>query len=261
MPVGRRSLCGLSVVIAFTVVFAFCTHASAQANPSDSSYYYVANTRPPDDFLALRTHPTARMGLRIMVMRNGTRVQVLQRRSDGWWYVRVIPSGEEGWALSGQGNKIWIECCVAASVDRAINSAPPQQLIRFRTPSNNVHCMAVTDEGKAEPNGIACDITNRSSTKPILPKPRDCEFDWGQRFELGNNSDAGLECASDWVGSYDSQILQYGSSTKIGNIVCSSLHSGLECRNVRGRGYFFVAKHPEDILGDKVSYRDCTSLL
>jgi hypothetical protein len=38
-------------------------------------------------------------------------LEVLERRGDGWWYDRVVPSGEEGWALSGQGNSIWIECC------------------------------------------------------------------------------------------------------------------------------------------------------
>ena len=25
--------------------------------------------------------------------------------------MRVVPSGEEGWTLSGQGNRKWIECC------------------------------------------------------------------------------------------------------------------------------------------------------
>ena len=44
-------------------------------------------------------------------MPNGTLLQTLQRRDDGWWYVRVVPSGEEGWTLSGQGNRKWIECC------------------------------------------------------------------------------------------------------------------------------------------------------
>ena len=112
------------------------------------------------------------------------------------------------------------------------------KLIRFRTPSSNIHCMFVMDENKTEPNGIACDIANRSNKKPILPKPKDCEFDWGQRFELGNSSDAGLECASDWVGSDDSRVLQYGSSMRLGNIVCSSLQSGLECKNDKGRGFF-----------------------
>jgi len=38
-------------------------------------------------------------------------LDVLFRRADGWWYVKVWPTGEEGWAFSGTGNKAWILCC------------------------------------------------------------------------------------------------------------------------------------------------------
>jgi|SRR6516164_9581068 hypothetical protein len=69
--------------------------------------YRVDNTRPPDAFLALRTHPSSVTGRRIMAMPNGTPLNVLQRNSNGWWYVRVL-GGPEGWALSRQGNKTWI---------------------------------------------------------------------------------------------------------------------------------------------------------
>jgi hypothetical protein len=92
----------------FVVLACFGAGASSAQN---ISYYYVVNTRPPDAFLALRTHPTSRQGMRVKEMPNGTLLQALQRRDDGWWYVRVVPSGEEGWTLSGQGNRKWIECC------------------------------------------------------------------------------------------------------------------------------------------------------
>ena len=39
---------------------------------SDNALYYVANTRPPDAFLALRTQPTSSAGARIMAMPNRT---------------------------------------------------------------------------------------------------------------------------------------------------------------------------------------------
>ena len=70
--------------------------------------------------------------------------------------------------------------------EQQLHAQDNYNLIRFRTPSSNIHCMFVIDENKTEPNGIACDITNRSNIKAILPKPKDCEFDWGQRFELGS---------------------------------------------------------------------------
>lgn len=69
-------------------------------------------TRSPDAFLALKTYPSSNSP-RIMAMANGTKLDVLLRRVDGWWYVKVWPTGEEGWAFSGQGNKAWILCCSA----------------------------------------------------------------------------------------------------------------------------------------------------
>ena len=69
--------------------------------------------------VALRTHPTSTDGLHDGAdagMR--TILQVLQQRPDKWWYVRVYPSRQEGWALSGQGERHWIECCVTASSER-----------------------------------------------------------------------------------------------------------------------------------------------
>ena len=101
----------------FIVVTLIGSSASVQEDASSpntaggDAYYYVANTRPPDAFLALRTQPSASSGQRIMAMTNGTLLQVLQRRENGWWYVRVKATGDEGWALSGQGAQAWIVCC------------------------------------------------------------------------------------------------------------------------------------------------------
>lgn len=117
-----------------------------------------------------------------------------------------------------------------------------QEPERFRTPSGNIHCMIFADEGKKDPGYTACDVNQDFTRKPIRPKPADCEFDWGQRFVLGNDSDAGLECASDWVGSEDSQILAYGTSIKKGAMTCSSEESGLTCKNANGHGFFLSRK-------------------
>jgi hypothetical protein len=79
--------------------------------PVGQSYHYVDDTRPPDAFLALRTQPSASSGSRIIEMPNGTLLHVLERRPDGWWRVRVAPSGPEGWALNRQRDRVWIHCC------------------------------------------------------------------------------------------------------------------------------------------------------
>ena len=76
-------------------------------------YSYVANTAPPDAFLALKAYPSAN-SQRIMAMANGTKLNVLLRRADGWWFVKVWPTGEQGWAFSGRGGKAYILCCAEA---------------------------------------------------------------------------------------------------------------------------------------------------
>jgi YARHG domain len=96
------------IVIAVAMLLSLASVSPAQSN----AYSYVANTMPPDAFLALKMYPSSNSP-RIMAMANGTKLDVLLRRVDGWWYVKVWPTGEEGWAFSGQGNKAWILCCAA----------------------------------------------------------------------------------------------------------------------------------------------------
>ena len=127
--------------------------------------------------------------------------------------------------------------CFALATSNCASAASYDQ-VRFRTPSNRIHCMFVIEQGSTAPNGLACDIDQSVVKKPARPRPADCEGDWGQRFELGNDSDAGLECASDWIGSDDSEVLAYGTSIRRGKIVCHSEATGLTCKNDRGRGFF-----------------------
>jgi hypothetical protein len=105
-----RRLC-LIVVAAFAANLLFHSPSFAQSGSSNGQYYYVGDTRPPDAFLALRTEPSGSIGQRIMQMPNGTLLDVLQRRADGWWYVRVVANGATGWALSQHGDRVWIYCC------------------------------------------------------------------------------------------------------------------------------------------------------
>jgi hypothetical protein len=109
----------LSALALFAITLILPNSSIAQSPP----YSYVANTIPPDAFLALKSYPTANSP-RIMAMANGTRLEVLLRRADGWWYVKVSPTGEEGWAFSGQGNAAYILCC-SASNGKVAEAAPP----------------------------------------------------------------------------------------------------------------------------------------
>jgi len=107
----------------------FVTMMSRGAIAQDAGHSYVANTAPPDAFLALKRFPGN--GPRIMAMANGTKLDVLFRRADGWWYVKVWPTGEEGWAFSGKGNKAYILCCTNG--ESAAAAAPESAEVEIRT--------------------------------------------------------------------------------------------------------------------------------
>ena len=72
----------------FFGILACCSVCFAQSGSPNRSFYYVANTRPPDAYLSLRTEPTTSRGMNIMTMPNGTLLELIERRLDGWWHVR-----------------------------------------------------------------------------------------------------------------------------------------------------------------------------
>jgi hypothetical protein len=105
--------------LVFGCIFLICDVAVVGAQQA----FCVENTRPPDAFLSLRTHPTAVGGSQIEEMPNGTPLEILQRRPDGWWQVRNVRSGRLGWALSRYGNRIWIDSCRLADASGYPNEA------------------------------------------------------------------------------------------------------------------------------------------
>jgi hypothetical protein len=116
-----------SVLLLTAAAFGTRTLSFAQ---SGGAYSYVANTMPPDAFLALKPYPSSN-GPRIMAMANGTKLEVLLRRVDGWWFVKVWPTGQQGWAFSGQGNKAYILCCSTDSGSHTDEEPPAKQIADF----------------------------------------------------------------------------------------------------------------------------------
>jgi hypothetical protein len=82
-----------------------------RAPPAPTLRHHFVQTPGPDYWLALRTRPSVSEGDRIRKMPNGTLVEVLSQRPDGWWRVRAVDTNETGWALSGGGGKRWLHCC------------------------------------------------------------------------------------------------------------------------------------------------------
>lgn len=79
---------------------------------SSNRYYFVWDTRPPDDWLDLWEGPYARGSL-IRHMPNGTALELLEKRPSKWYKFRIVETGEVGWTAWGNdsGNRIWIYCC------------------------------------------------------------------------------------------------------------------------------------------------------
>lgn len=205
----------------------------AQTYPPDKSFYYVANTHPPDAYLSLRTDPTTSHGMNIMQMPNGTLLELIERRYDRWWRVRVFPTGQEGWALSGDGNRAWIACCATAQGASAADQQAPGG---FKTPSNNIYCQFVEGVPGDFASYLRCDIKYRYTAPP--PRPTDCDLSWGDAYTISEEATSGqLFCHGDTAIDDALPTLLYGDLWRAGGIRCKSETIGLTCINAIGHGF------------------------
>ena len=117
---------------------------------------------------------------------------------------------------------------VAALIIALAAAAPASAATFFHSPSGNIRC--VIDRTSF----TRCDITEREWSLP--PKPRSCEFDWGNSLGLGFHGRGRFLCVSDAVER--GQTLDYGQSIKRGRFRCRSRVIGIRCVNVRnGHGF------------------------
>jgi hypothetical protein len=214
------------------LLLAGLTLARAQDAPA-GPLYFVANTRPPDAYLSLRTDPTTRAGFSIASMPNGTLLQVFEQRPDGWWHVRIVPTGQVGWALSGAGGRMWIECCASPPAATAAPAEP--DLLGFRSPSGNIFCLYSAGTPGEEGASMRCDLKENALS---APRPADCDLSWGNAFEIAADGAAGhLVCHGDTTMIQSLPILGYGGFWRQGAISCKSETIGVTCANVLGHGF------------------------
>jgi hypothetical protein len=102
----------------------------------------------------------------------------------------------------------------------------------FHSPTGNIRC--VIDRTSF----TRCDITNRDWSPP--PKPKSCEFDWGNSLGLGFRGRGKFLCVSDAVDS--GRKLDYGQSIQRGRFRCRSRMSGMRCVNLRNDHGFALSK-------------------
>lgn len=208
--------------------------SSAELCHAASNYYYVTNTKPPDAYLALRSAPSSVTGQRIEEMPNGTLLEILEQRSDGWWLVRNIRTERQGWALSGNAKTQWIACCVTA--ERVGPVGQPNSADGFKMPSNRIFCQSFNarSEQQAAP-GLRCDITG---LEVFPPRPPDCDLEWGDAFEVSGIDSLGTRvCHGDTTIDESLPVLHYGAVWRFNGITCTSETTGLTCLNSYGHGF------------------------
>ena len=114
----------------------------------------------------------------------------------------------------------------------AVCTASPvaaQDMASFRSPSGNIGCMYLD-------GFLRCDVAEVSNRQPR--PPADCEFGWGQAFEMERGSRrAARICHGDTVLDPGAPVLRYGASWEGGGFSCLSSERGISCRNARGAGW------------------------
>ena len=116
-------------------------------------------------------------------------------------------------------------------VGTGLSSALAQE--GFRSPTGNIHCQFFNSDGEAV---IRCDL--RQVSNRSMPRPRDCEQDFGQAFEISTRATRGMPlCSGDTVQDNRLPVLAYDQSWKRGGLVCVSERAGVTCRNADGHGF------------------------
>ena len=103
----------------------------------------------------------------------------------------------------------------------------------FRSPTGNIHCQFFAIDGDAV---IRCDL--RQVSNRSIPRPRNCDLEWGQAFEISARATRGSPlCYGDTAQDDRLPVLPYGQSWQRSGLTCISEQSGVSCRNPRGHGF------------------------
>jgi hypothetical protein len=115
----------------------------------------------------------------------------------------------------------------------AASASSAAALTQFATPSRNIGCFGDRRE-------VRCDI-RVTTAKPPVKRPKSCQFDWGDAFAVGPTGRGRGVCHGDTAlpdPNKKVRILKYGTSIRLGTIVCTSRRVGLTCHNPGNHGFF-----------------------
>ena len=121
------------------------------------------------------------------------------------------------------------------NLERASLAASQDPEFAFRTPSNNIHCLAstiVSDGGY-----LRCDLKIIQSRR--LPPKEPCKLESGDAFAILAKGKMGeVVCHGDTVIQEGNPVLQYGQVWKELGFTCEANQTGLTCSNAEKHGFF-----------------------
>jgi hypothetical protein len=129
---------------------------------------------------------------------------------------------------------VLLVAAAGAALSATASGAPAPGVVKlFRTPSGNIGCVYAT-QGKQ--SSVRCDI--RSGLKPKPARPKACDLDYGDSYELANRGRTILVCHGDTALDPHAPVLGYGKTWHGVGLVCTSKTTGLRCTNTAGHGFF-----------------------
>jgi hypothetical protein len=125
----------------------------------------------------------------------------------------------------------------STTTDDSGGTGAAQSLNAFQSPSGNIACVMTAKLAR-------CDIAERDWKPP--PRPASCPLDYGQGIELRTTGTAQFVCAGDTALNAQAPTLDYGESSQVGAITCTSAESGMSCSNSSG-GSFNLSREGYDL--------------
>lgn len=140
---------------------------------------------------------------------------------------------------SDHGTSAPAEPTAPPSVAPTPNGTPPArglpkivgEVPHFSSPSRNIAC-------EITQTSVRCDIEVHSYQPP--PEPDGCDGMWGTSLQVGDAAAAHVCVTDSKIGA--EEVLEYGTSTVLGDFGCTSRRSGMTCLNVRTDHGFKISR-------------------
>lgn len=117
---------------------------------------------------------------------------------------------------------------------------PAVELAQFQSPSGNIAC-AIVDDGSTTPS-VRCDIMDHTFTPPPKP-PGGCgATGYGNSIVLSSGAPAQFICAGDTVYDPSAPVLEYDTTSVVGQFSCDSRTDGMVCLDLDSGHWFRIAR-------------------